>query len=516
MDSYRTNEEDRDYDEQYFEEQVKPKRKKIGLRITAIVLAAALVLSGIGYGAYRIGRSYKSEAVSSETADTAREKEIIQNTVTRSQTDSTAQLQRGVNPDAEETRTSLSTNNEVDLADTDASPVVLDVSDVVENVMPCVVAITDNLEVTSSSSYNPYNYFFGGSRTPSTQESAASGSGVIIAQNEEELLIVTNNHVVDNEGNYSYYSVSSTGVTVKFIDESTADAAVKGTDKDSDLAVLSVKLSDLSDETQEAIRIAVCGDSDELKVGAGVIAIGNAMGYGQSVTTGIISAKNRDVTIDGITRQLMQTDAAINPGNSGGGLFNSKGELVGINSAKSIDTSVEGMGFAIPINAAYEIIEDLMNREVIPEGEQGYLGINGETVPDNYVREYEYPKGVSVTRIAENSPAESAGLQVYDIITAVDGKAVESMNQLKDKVNSYPAGTTIKLTVSRPEGRGFKEIELEVTLARYDEIPGLSGNSQTPQESSAEEEQPKQADPGNGGRSGDIEDFFEWLLEQLP
>ncbi len=515
MDDYRFSEEERKYDETYYEEQVKPKKKRIGLRITAVVLAAALLLSGIGYGAYRIGSSYTAVTEASDESETRQGKDIIQNTASHTQQDSSVQLSRSSTSENSGSQVSLTTNDEVDRTDTDATPVVLDVSEVVENVMPCVVAITDNLEVTSSNSYNPYNYYFGGSKTPSTQESAASGSGVIIAQSEDELLIVTNNHVIDNEGNYSYYSVSSTGVTVKFVDESIADAVVKGTDTEADLAVIAVKLSDLSEETMETIRIAVCGDSDALKVGTGVIAIGNAMGYGQSVTTGIISAKNRDVTIDGITRKLMQTDAAINPGNSGGGLFNSKGELIGINSAKSVDTSVEGMGFAIPINAASEIIEDLMNREPIAEGEQGYLGINGETVPDNYVADYDYPKGVSVTRIAEGSPAEIAGLQVYDIVTAVDGKAVESMNQLKDRVNSYPAGTTVTLTISRPDGRSFREIELEVTLARYDDISGFQENAPVPEESTTEEKYDWDSNDWDSDNGSDIEEFFKWLLDQM-
>ena len=522
MDDYRVNEENQ-FEYNGFDEgdrNPRPKRRRIGLRITAVVLAISLLVSGIGYAAYRIGGRVSDKKTAAAEINVETEN-AVRNTAAHTSRDNTAQLTKSDRAEKSDSEVTLTKHGTVDEADTDATPTVLDVSEVVENVMPCVVAITDNLEVTSKSTYNPYNYYFGGNSSPSTKESAASGSGVIIAQNDEELLIVTNNHVVDNEGNYSYYSVSSTGLTVKFIDESTADAVVKGTDSEADLAVIAVKLSDLSEETMDAIRIAVCGDSDALKVGTGVIAIGNAMGYGQSVTTGIVSAKNRDVTIDGITRSLMQTDAAINPGNSGGGLFNSKGELIGINSAKSVDTSVEGMGFAIPINSASEIIEDLMNREVIPEGEQGYLGINGETVPDSYVEQYDYPKGVSVTRIGEGSPAEEAGLQIYDIITAVNGKEVETMNALKATVNGYPAGTTVTVSVSRPDGRSFKELEFDVTLATYDEIMGKQGGTDEQEKTEAPETEDSSEDSGDDwgdwepDEDSGIDSFFDWLLDHL-
>lgn len=516
------------YDDRFGEEQYnayediesKPKKKKTGLRIAAIVMAAVLAVSGVGYCMYRVGAA----AAAKQQAEVSAALDEAENTAVSRTTDEHTERNLLTTSDAGEVLNTASlSENSIDDTDTDAKTTVLDVSEVVENVMPCVVAITDNLELTSSNSYNPYNYFFGGPRSGTeTKETVSSGSGVIIAENEDELLIVTNNHVVNNEGNYSYYSVSSTGLTVQFVDGSTADATVKGTNADEDLAVIVVKLSDLSEETKDAIRVAVCGSSDDLKVGAGVIAIGNAMGYGQSVTTGIISAKDRPVTIDGITRYLMQTDAAINPGNSGGGLFNAKGELVGINSAKSVDTSVEGMGFAIPISTASDIIEDLMNYEPIAEEDQGYLGINGETVPDSYVQNYGYPQGASITRIGEGSPAEEAGLQIYDIITAVNGKSVSSMNELKNQVNSYPAGTTITLSVSRPEGRGFREIEVDVTLVRYEDLgssvttPGTVPEETAPEEPEEDESRPADGnDDWNPEEDGDIDSFFDWLFQKL-
>ena len=428
-----------------------------------------------------------------------------------------------------QTTTLIKNDSGIGSTDVSAKTTCLDVSEVVENVMPSVVAITDNLEYTTSGNFNPYNFYFGGgSSSQRTEETTASGSGVIIGENDEELLIVTNNHVVDNSGRYTSYTIASKGLTVQFSDGTTADAVIKGTDSEADLAVVVVKLSDISEETKDTIKIAVIGDSDSIKVGSGVIAIGNALGYGQSVTTGIVSAKDREVTIDNITRVLLQTDAAINPGNSGGGLFNANGELIGINSAKTSDTSVEGMGFAIPITSAEEIIEDLMNQVTIAEEDQGYLGITGESVTSTYVTSYGYPEGVSITRISEGSPAEKSGLQIYDIITAVDGKKVTSMNGLKKEVNRHPAGETVSLTISRPEGRSFKEIVIDVTLARYSEI----SDGLVPQEPDAEllpgekqplepETVPDQDDSQEDGQQetapnmDDFDSLFDWFFNRF-
>lgn len=363
-------------------------------------------------------------------------------------------------------------SDEIKMAETKSRTTVIDVSEVVENVMPSVVSIVDQLESTTRV-FDPYSYFFGGGGSGSSEQYAEAGSGVIIGVNDNELLIVTNDHVVDNETSSSYYTVSSKGLLVTFINGEEAPAVIKGTDSNSDLAVISVKMSDLSSETKDAIRIAVLGSSEDAKIGSGVIVIGNAGGYGQSVTSGIISAKEREVTIDNVTRKLIQTDAAVNPGNSGGGMFNANGELIGINSAKTVSTDIEGMGFAIPISSVRSIIENLMNREPVAEGEEGYLGINGESIPSNYITYYNYPAGVSITRIIEGSPAEQAGLQIYDIINKINGISITSMSDLKKTINSYKAGTTVTLTVYRSEGRSFKEFTVDVTLVKESELGNI-------------------------------------------
>ncbi len=379
----------------------------------------------------------------------------------------------------------LTVSNPVQSTDDQVSVTVLDVSDIVDAVMPAVVAITDTLEYTSIKNSNPYSYFFG-QGGGSSYEGVASGSGVIISATDKELLIVTNNHVVDNTSSASTgYSVSSKGLTITFSDESTAEATVKGTDPDNDLAVISVDLSQLSQKTLKSIRIAVIGSSDDLKVGDGVIAIGNAGGYGQSVTTGIVSAKDRKVTIDGKTFTLLQTDAAINPGNSGGGLFNAKGELVGINNSKTVSTDIEGMGFAIPISSAKTIIEDLMNVKAVADADKGYLGITMSTVPSQYVSQG-YPEGVLVSEVIKGSPAEKAGIKAQDIITAVNGKTVKSGEALRAILDGIEAGTRVTLTIQRPEGNSYKETEIRVTLSRYNDIDFPDTETKVPEETEKE------------------------------
>ena len=440
----------------------RPRRKGHVFRNILIVFAALLMTALIGTFVF-IGFSYVKTLKNEETVSKASPN-------TETLTDTAADVQK------EGTRAATLTHGDIDTTELTGEVVAYDVSAVVEKLMPSVVAITDNLEVSTNS--NPYSFYFGGrSYEPSTKETTASGSGVIIGQNDTELLIVTNNHVVDNSGNYTSYSVSSKGLTVAFCDGNTADAVVKGTDSSLDLAVIAVQLKDLSEETKNAIRVALIGSSDDIKVGSGVIAIGNALGYGQSVTTGVVSAKEREVTVDSNTRVLLQTDAAINPGNSGGGLFNMQGELIGINCAKYENTAVEGIGFAIPVSDTEDIIEELMNKTVIAEEDQGYIGINGETVPSTYITNYGYPAGVSVTRIGKGTPAEEAGLQIYDIITSVNGKEVKTMEAMKKEINSYMAGETITLTVMRPEGRSFAEMEIQATLVRYADIEALSSEN---------------------------------------
>lgn len=328
------------------------------------------------------------------------------------------------------------------------SSVTSDISTIVENAMPSIVSIT-NMSVQKVQS------FFG-----SYQEvpSESAGSGIIIGQNDSELLVVTNNHVVEN----------SETLTVTFCNDESVEAAVKGTDSARDLAVVAVPLDSIPDDTMKQIKTAVIGDSDSLKVGEPAIAIGNALGYGQSVTTGIISAKER--TIDGYDGDYIQTDAAINPGNSGGALLNINGELIGINSAKISDSTVEGMGFAIPISDVSDIIENLMNKETrtkVDEDEQGYLGIKGYDVNETGAQMYNMPTGVYIAEVTEGGAAEKAGLSKGTIITAFDGSSVSSKDSLKGQMAYYKAGETVTITVQVPENNGeYTESKVEVTLTK--------------------------------------------------
>ena len=311
-----------------------------------------------------------------------------------------------------------------------------DVATVAKNVMPAVVSIT-NMSIQEVQ-----NYFWGGVQQ---YESQSSGSGIIIGKNDTELLIVTNNHVISD----------STELKIQFIDGSIADAKVKGTDSNMDLAVIAVSLDSLSNETISNISIAVLGDSENLKVGEPAIAIGNALGYGQSVTTGVISALNRQIAMseDGSTTgTLIQTDAAINPGNSGGALLNVRGEVVGINSNKIGGSTIEGMGYAIPISNARPIIEELMNRETkdkVDAAKKGYLGISGLNVTTDVSTMYGMPEGVYVAQVY-NGGAYEAGILKGDIITAFDGSSVRTMEDLQGYLEYYEAGESVMVTIQRP------------------------------------------------------------------
>ena len=318
-----------------------------------------------------------------------------------------------------------------------------DVSNVVNAVMPSVVSITSKTQVS--------NYFFG------TQESEGAGSGFILAKTDDTLMIATNNHVIEG----------ATDLTVGFSDGSSADATIIGTDSDADLAVIAVKAGDLSEDTLSTIKIAVLGSSDDLQVGETVVAIGNALGYGQSVTTGVVSAKDREVSFTDGTMTLLQTDAAINPGNSGGVLVNMKGEVVGINNAKLEDTSVEGMGYAIPISTAQDILTSLMNADSIPEGETAYLGIVGRTIDSQYSQALGMPSGAYVSQVVKGSPAEEAGIEAGDIITGFEGRDVSTMDGLKQRISLKKAGEKVEVTLQRANQNGeYQEQTVTVTLGK--------------------------------------------------
>ena len=320
------------------------------------------------------------------------------------------------------------------------------VTEVAKNAMPSIVSIT-NMSVQEVQN------FFGGTQK---QKSESAGSGIIVGQNDSELLIETNNHVVEG----------SSTLTVTFIDEESVEADIKGTNSDKDLAVVAVPLSKIKDSTMNKIAVATLGDSDKTQVGDQVIAIGNALGYGQSVTTGIVSAKER--TMDSYDGKLLQTDAAINPGNSGGALLNANGEVIGINSAKIATETVEGIGYAIPISDVGDLIENLMNRETktkVAEDKRGLIGITGISVSDAFSQQIEMPAGVYVTEIAKGGGAEKAGMTKGCIITAIDDITVDSMEALQEQLQYYEKGTTVTLKIQIPQTNGeYKEQTIEVTL----------------------------------------------------
>ena len=330
---------------------------------------------------------------------------------------------------------------------TNVTYVESDVSDVVEKVMPAMVSIVNNFTETANVFGQQY-----------TQEEAASGSGIIVGKTDDELLIVSNNHVVE----------SADTLTVTFIDGSEAQAQVKGLDSDMDLAVIAVSLNDLSDDTKNAITVATLGSSDDLKLGEPVIAIGNALGYGQSVTNGIVSALNREITLEnGATGTFIQTNAAINPGNSGGALLNMNGEVIGINSNKIGGTTVEGMGYAIPITSASPIIADLMERQTrtkVAEDEVGYIGISLQEVTSQISQMYNMPEGIYVVSVEEGSAAANAGIMKGDIITKFDGSSISSYSDLQKMLQYYAAGDSATITVQRPQNGEYVSIELNLTL----------------------------------------------------
>lgn len=346
---------------------------------------------------------------------------------------------------------------------TGAAVSVNDVSGIVERVMPSIVAITEKSTQTS---------YFG-----QTYSSQGAGSGFIVKQDNDQLLVVTNNHVVEGADK----------ISVTFNDNEVADAAVKGTSASNDLAVLTVPLNKLKDSTKKSIRVASLGSSDDARVGQMVIAIGNALGYGQSVTVGYLSAKDREVSAQddngrSTTQVLLQTDAAINPGNSGGALIDTNGNVIGINSSKYFSynsTNIEGMGYAIPMSNAVSIINDLMDREVLKDSEKGYLGITGRNISETVSESYGIPLGVYVVAVSDTGAAYKAGIKQGDIITKIDNLTVKTIEEVQGKVNNTKAGTTIKVTIMRSDDGSYKKKEIDVTLKGKDTIAGLGDDSRS-------------------------------------
>lgn len=402
----------------------RPKKKKTG-KIAAIILGVAAIVGASAVGGYYVGNNLLSMNVGSTAIEEVAPPPIKEVEVKEPQVS-----QSGI----ESTQT--------------VTAVVTDVTNVVEAVMPSVVSITNTSVITQN---------FWGQQFQS--ENQSSGSGIIVGENDTELLIVTNNHVISD----------STELKVQFIDGSIAGAKVKGSDANMDLAVIAVPLNSLESITISNISIAVLGDSESLKVGEPAIAIGNALGYGQSVTTGVISALNRQIAMseDGSTTgMLIQTDAAINPGNSGGALLNVRGEVVGINSNKIGGSTIEGMGYAIPISNAKPIIEELMSRETkdkVDEAKKGYLAISGLNVTSDVSAMYGMPEGVYVAQVY-NGAAYEAGILKGDIITAFDGSSVKTMEDLQGYLEYYEIGEAVTVTIQRPNAGGYIEQQLQVIL----------------------------------------------------
>ena len=366
-----------------------------------------------------------------------------------------------------------STNTQNDANSSSTSGVtVTDVSSVVSSAMPSVVAITSKTLVESRNDYSQdiWEYYFGGGNSGNNKsnsyEEDAAGSGIIVDQTSTELLIVTNNHVVEGADSLK---IQFAGTESK----DSVDGYIKGTDSTKDVAVVAVKLKDIPSDVLKNIKKATLGDSDKVNVGEGVIAIGNALGYGQSVTTGIISAKDRKVQLENQTMTLLQTDAAINGGNSGGALLNASGEVIGINVAKysssgsSSNASVEGMGFAIPISSVKDIISNLETKETrtkVSEDERGYLGISGFDVDEQTSQAYSIPQGIQVQSVVKGGPAENAGIAASDVITKFDGQDVSSMTSLQSMLEYYKKGEQVKVTIEYRDGREYKTKDVTVTL----------------------------------------------------
>lgn len=407
------------------------REKKSGGRVQKFLLTVSLgllfgIFAGIGFYGVRLGMETSGQTAAGATTETTAES----GEVTDETTDSAAALQQ-------------TTGTQIVYADGTTS-----VSEIVEQVMPAMVSIVNSYTET-------YDGYWGQTYS---QDAESSGSGIIVAKTDEELLIVTNQHVV----------ADANALTVTLCDGTEVSAKTKGTDSDMDLAVIAIDLEDMTEDSLNAITIATLGDSDTLSMGDQVIAIGNALGYGQSATVGYVSALDREITLDdGSTRTYIQTDAAINPGNSGGALLNMAGEVIGINSAKIGGTSIEGMGYAIPITSANPIIAELMERQTrdkVDEDEMGYIGINYQNVTSQLSQYYGMPEGVYVTNVYEGSGAEAAGIMKGDIITDFDGNSVSSYSDLSKVMQYYKVGDTVSITVQRPQNGEYTEVTLTLTL----------------------------------------------------
>ena len=447
------------------------------IAVGALVVIFVCVCIGIGLiGVYSIQTANQQDSPSvgvlEVAPDAGDDAEIQKNDGNSAATDSSESTEAGLSGDSSLIEGTTTEDGQVAAApeiaqQQSASAVVTDVTQVVESVMPACVSITNNFTQTVQDFWGQIY----------SQDETASGSGIIIGENEQELLIVTNNHVVD----------STEQLYVQFIDGETVEAQVKGTDASADLAVIAVKLDTIADSTKQGICIAKMGDSDSLKIGEPAIAIGNALGYGQSVTTGVISALNRKIESSNSEEgtSLIQTDAAINPGNSGGALLNMRGEVIGINSNKIGGSSIEGMGYAIPISTARPIIEDLMERQTrtkYSEEERGYLGISCINVTSDLSENFSMPQGIFVAQVYPGTGAEAAGLVRGNIVVAFDGVTVQSQEELTKQMQYYKAGESVEITIMVNSANGYQQKNVTVTLSSYDQINAASKAAQESQQ----------------------------------
>ncbi len=456
----------------------KTKKKRTGLKIAIGIFAAVF----LGFGSYGVYDHFFVKGNDSSLLSDNNSEQKNDNSKENS----------NANKDTQGALSEDNSGSDVVIQQTTVTDVNKDnsVVTVSENTQPSIVAI--NSTITTSNGWGQ------------SYEQLGSGSGIILKQTDTTLLIVTNNHVVESASN----------IDVVFTDGQSVPAKVKGTDSTSDLAVIEVKLSDIKDSTLKSIKVATLGSSSDLKVGEMVVAIGNALGYGQSVTVGYISAKDREVTIDNKKMILLQTDAAINPGNSGGALLNLNGEVIGINSAKFSSEVVEGIGYAIPISNAIPIINELVDREVLKEEEKGYIGISGTTVTDEMHNSLNYPYGVYVSEVAKDGAAEIGGIKPYDILTKLNGNTISTIEGFKERLNSYRAGTQVEITLQRIENGAYVEKTLKITLQDKKVLDSLQSGAQpgNTEDNSANNNGDSTNPYGEDGRnnSGDSYGLDEW------
>ncbi len=460
------------------------KKKKGGFLKKALVCVAL----GLVFGVFAGAGLFAVNLISGEKQTAAAGQEATQNAEAAPAEEKALPAGTEEKTTAQKSDQILTTVTATDTGKKSTGAMAIDVSGVVDEVMPAVVAITNN--------YTMIQQDWFGQRYKSSSE--ASGSGIIIGKSDTELLIVTNAHVVS----------SADSLYVQFIDETSAEARLKGKDESNDLAVIAVDLGEMESDTLKEIRVATLGDSDQLKVGQATIAIGNALGYGQSVTTGVVSAVNREVSLSNGSHKLIQTDAAINPGNSGGALLDSDGNVIGVNEAKLAGGSIEGMGYAIPISTARPIIEKLMNKDTKDILENhGYLGISGADVSAEVAEQYNVPQGVYVAKAEKGLAADKAGLKKGDIITGFDGQSVQTMEELQELLQYYEVGAKVELTVctQNEKGSGYSEKKVEVTLSEYAEASRTDSDSDHKDRNEDQEEDEEQ---NMEDYYGDFGDFF--------